>query len=195
MKSKKSFFNKTIFKKNVTLYWPIWTVYTILLLCVQPGVLGVNYYYSGRHNNGVSFTYGSLLSNFISVLQLDFWVYITTFVSILVGMAMFHYLYNHKSASMIHAFPVDRTQLFVTNVISGLAFLAVPQTLSAVVTAMIALCNGISEVHYAGIWLLLMLGVDVVTFSVVTFCAMITGHIVALPVYAHKHIPIEFIYF
>ena len=29
MKSKTSFFNRTVFKKNVTLYWPIWVCYLL----------------------------------------------------------------------------------------------------------------------------------------------------------------------
>ena len=32
MKSKISFFNKTIFEKNMTLFWPVWVIYTLLLL-------------------------------------------------------------------------------------------------------------------------------------------------------------------
>ena len=32
MKSKTSFINKTMLQKNVKLYWPIWTLYTIVLL-------------------------------------------------------------------------------------------------------------------------------------------------------------------
>ena len=46
MKSKISFFNKTIFKKNVTLYWPIWALYTLILIIAQPLMLWSDFYYS-----------------------------------------------------------------------------------------------------------------------------------------------------
>lgn len=36
MKSKTSFINKTMLQKNVKLYWPIWTLYTIVLLFNGP---------------------------------------------------------------------------------------------------------------------------------------------------------------
>lgn len=36
MKSKTSFINKTMLQKNVKLYWPIWTLYTIVLLLNGP---------------------------------------------------------------------------------------------------------------------------------------------------------------
>ena len=43
MKSRISFFNKTVFLKNVTLFWPIWAVYTLVLLTLQPVILWFNY--------------------------------------------------------------------------------------------------------------------------------------------------------
>ena len=36
MKSKISFINRTMLQKNVKLYWPIWTLYTIVLLLNGP---------------------------------------------------------------------------------------------------------------------------------------------------------------
>ena len=181
MKSKISFFNKTIFKKNATLYWPIWVLYTVLLLFVQPVMFWSSCYYARYYDE---YTYQDKLEDFIEVIYLDMHVYIIAFVALASGMALFHYLYNHKSANMIHAFPVDRTQLFGTNVISGISFLAVPQTISCLILSIVALCQGVNEVHYVAYWWLLALGTDIVAIAVVTFCAMFTGHLAALPVYA-----------
>ena len=36
MKSKISFINRTMLQKNVKLFWPIWTLYTIVLLLNGP---------------------------------------------------------------------------------------------------------------------------------------------------------------
>lgn len=181
MKLKKSFFNKTIFWKNVTLYWPIWGLYTVLLIFLQPVMFWSSCYYSKYYDH---YTYGDRLEDLIDVIYLDAHVYIIALMAIFTGMALFHYMYNHKSANMIHALPVDRTQLFGTNVISGILFLAVPQTISSILLAIVALCNGVSEIHYIGYWLLLVIGTDIVAMAVVNFCAMFTGHILALPVYA-----------
>ncbi len=181
MKSKKSFFNKTIFKKNMTLYWPIWTLYTLFLVFVQPVMFWSSCYYSKFYE---SYTYNDKLRDLMEVIYLDVHVYFIALMALASGMALFHYLYNHKSANMIHAFPVDRTQLFGTNVISGLLFLAIPQTISCVLLAIVALLNGVMEVYYVAYWWLLAVGTDIVAMSVVTFCAMFTGHLLALPVYA-----------
>lgn len=42
MKSKTSFINKTMLQKNVKLYWPIWTLYTIVLLFNGPFLCGAD---------------------------------------------------------------------------------------------------------------------------------------------------------
>lgn len=181
MKSKISFFNKTIFKKNVTLYWPIWGMYTIFLVFVQPVMFWSRCYNSRFYDE---YSYVNKLEDLIEVIYLDVHVYFIAYMALISGVALFQYLYKHKSASMIHAFPVDRTQLFGTNVISGISFLAVPQTISCVLLAIVALCNGVNEIHYIVYWWLLALGTDIVAFAVITFSAMFTGHAIALPVIA-----------
>lgn len=42
MRSKTSYFNETVFWKNITHFWPVWLIYTILLLCMVPLRLLVN---------------------------------------------------------------------------------------------------------------------------------------------------------
>lgn len=42
MKSKISFINRTMLQKNVKLYWPIWTLYTIVLLLNGPFPCGAD---------------------------------------------------------------------------------------------------------------------------------------------------------
>ena len=128
MKSKRSFFNKTIFLKNVTLYWPIWGLYTIFLVFVQPLTFWSRCYYSKFYDK---YTYQDKLEDLIEVIYLDVHVYFIALMALASGMALFHYLYHQKSANMIHAFPIDRVQLFGTNVLSGISFLAVPQTISS----------------------------------------------------------------
>lgn len=180
MKSKKSFFNKTIFKKNVVLYWPLWAVYTVFLFCMQPGSIWI-YNYNANFRTGYDMM--QRVRDLISALSMEGYIALIAFFALFYGMALYSYLYNSKSANMIHALPVDRTQLFGTNVLSGLAFLIVPQVLVAILSTIVCLAYGITRVHYLGIWLLMAMGTSVVAFAFVTFCAMFTGLLVALPVY------------
>ena len=36
MQSKTSYFNATLFRKNLTRFWPLWTVYAVLWLIAGP---------------------------------------------------------------------------------------------------------------------------------------------------------------
>ena len=180
MKSKKSFFNKTIFKKNVALYWPLWGGYTVILFCMQPLSIWM-YNYNASFRTGYDMM--QRVRDLISALSMEGYIALIAFFAIFFGMALYSYLYNSKSANMIHSLPVDRTQLFGTNVLSGLVFLIVPQVFAAILSAIVCLAYGITRVHYLGIWLLMAMGTSIVAFAIITFCAMFTGILVALPVY------------
>ena len=78
MKSKISFFNKTIFIKNVTLYWPIWGVYTIGLMFFQPVLL-----WTYEHDAGYyTYTYGDHLENLIGVLYYEGHAFFVALISV-----------------------------------------------------------------------------------------------------------------
>ncbi len=180
MKSKISFFNKTIFKKNITLYWPIWAGYLLLLLGVQPITLwGV--FENGRYYE--VYTAQDKFQDFIGVYEYMPTGWFIVFAAVIVGMALYSYIYNAKSANMIHALPVDKTQLFGTNVLSGLTFLIVPQIVSAIISAAVCLCYGVNRLEVIGIALVRYIATAFVAYGVVTFCAMFTGLLVALPLY------------
>lgn len=183
MKSKISFFNPTIFRKNIMLYSPIWVVYTAILIFSLPVYMWLRI--------------ESFYKNVYPVMELDEYQYSVvadTFgvpshtvlifaFAIIIGMAIFNYMYNSKSANMIHALPVTRLELFGTSVISGLTFLWVPQIISFIVSVLIALCNGITIFGVMAQWLIIVMIISFVAFSMVTFCAQFTGQVFALPVY------------
>ena len=51
---------------------------------------------------------------------------VTAGYAILCAMAVWGYLYNSRSVGLMHTLPVDRTGLFVTNTLSGLAMMLIP---------------------------------------------------------------------
>ena len=177
MKSKTSFFNKAIYKKNMTLYWPIWVCYLIYGMAKLGGSL-----WSGLQQMTKITEERKLV---VIVNSLSMWVDIWVIAAVVTvtGMAMFSYLFSSKSANMIHALPVTRKELFFTNVISGLSVLWIPQIVTFVLSVLVCLANGIALVQYLGIWLLSVMGISFFLFSTVVFCAMLTGQLFALPVY------------
>lgn len=180
MKSKISFFNKTIFWKNVTLYWPIWVVYTLFLVGAMPFSLWLSVHDRYDLNQLTEVRMIRLISY---VMEPRYYVCVIAFAAVIVGMALFSYLYRSQSANMIHSLPVDRTELFGTNVISGLTFLIVPQIFTFVVTVLVCLTEGITKVEYLAMWLLFAMVTAFIAFAFVTVCAFFTGQLVAMPIY------------
>jgi len=78
--------------------------------------------------------------------------------AIVSGVAVFSYLYNSRSANMIHALPVRREELFVTNYLSGFLFMVVPQLVSFLLTVFVWFGNGITHLEYLLQWLGIVTG-------------------------------------
>lgn len=177
MKSKTSFFNRTVFWKNVSLYWPIWVCYLLYGLVKVPGQLWSRLQ---QQTNMTDYIRDSALYNSL-YLQMD--VVAIAIMAVVSGMALFGYLFTAKNAYMIHALPVTRKELYVTNVVSGLCFILIPQLLVFLVTVVLCLSKGIASVQFLGLWLLSVMGIAFFLYATVCFCVMFTGQLFALPVY------------
>lgn len=183
MKSKISFFNKTIFWKNVTLYWPIWGLYTLLCFVFQPIMLWItnnmDYFYVGSEG----YPDARQLRDLVDHLAFEPYVILIAFAALFSGMALYSYLYNNKSANMIHSMPVDRTQLYGTALISGWVFLIVPLFATALFSTLLCIIYTIPGIGYVWGWFLAATALALIAFSIVSICALFTGHIVVLPMY------------
>ena len=180
MKSKISFFNKTIFLKNVTLYWPIWGIYTLISIIMQPFLLWLfnnMSYFSSRYTDDMQFR------DLMGTVEFNGYVVLIAFGALLSGMAIYSYMYNTKSANMIHSLPVDRTQLYGTALISGWAFLIVPLFVTALLSTLMCLIYTIPGIGYVWLWFLNVAALAFIAFAIVSICALFTGHIVILPMY------------
>lgn len=181
MKSKTFCFNWTIFKKNVTHYWPIWSLYLAYLLVTMPVVvwqLTTMEYYSMDYDK--AFRMYDIMQSVISVELMPFPTFAAAAV---VALAMFSYLYSAKSANMIHALPVNRLELYVTNYLSGLTFLIIPELISFFVTVIVCLTNDITCIQYLFYATLAQMGTAFFAYSLAVFVAMFTGQAFAMPFY------------
>ena len=95
MRSKTSFFNKAIYKKNMTLYWPIWVCYLIYGMAKLGGSL-----WSGLQQT-TKITEERKLVVIVNSLSMrvDIWVFAA--VVTVTGMAMFSYLFSSIAACPI----------------------------------------------------------------------------------------------
>lgn len=181
MKSKTSCFNFTLFRKNVTLFWPLWAIYLLVLFFMVPGSLWLKFENVLKWNREISQSDAYEIVG--SVLDLQTGLIVVCAMALLTGMAVFHYLFQARSANMMHAFPVTRGELYYTNLISGLVFLIVPLILIFLLGVMVCLGFGVPHVEYLAIWLLVMIAYAVFLFGMVAFCAMLTGQMFAVPIF------------
>lgn len=115
MKSKMSFFDPTLLKKNISRFAPAWGIFLVLLLLTVPlNALG-----------NANKRYTELAISFLQDLA-DSGPFVAASSAIMFAALLFRYLHNTQAAYMMHAFPMTRTCLFLTNLTSGLLFFLVP---------------------------------------------------------------------
>ena len=186
MRSKTSYFNETVFWKNITHFWPVWLIYTILLLCMVPLRLLVN--------SGISYEGYSAqeikeikMNNFMQILFSDgsgaLIALLSLAIGIIVAMAVFYYLYNNRSSHLFHSLPLKRTELFISNFLSGICMLVVPVLLAFILGTVCCIMQGITSLQYLLAWALMLTGESFFFYSMAIFVGMFSGQLLAMPVF------------
>ena len=178
MPSKKSYFNVTLFRKNLTRFWPLWGGLSLmgsvlplylLLFLLSP------YQHARVTTQDITNVLYGLISAFLPAISLIY--------ALLAAMAVWSYLYHARSIGLMHSLPMDRPALFVTNAASGLVIMLLPYAIVGAFTGIILLAYGIFPAAAIGQTILAVVGESLFYFAAATFCAMITGHLLALPVF------------
>ena len=183
MRSVTSCFNSTLYRKNLSRFWPIWALYSVIWLFALPLNLlttiqrGQNWAledlahsldYFSRVSVGYSLNLGTVLAVIFGLLA---------------AMAVFSYLDASRSACMMHALPLRREALFFTNYLSGLSFLLLPNAAIFGLTLAGEAVGNCLDLKALAIWLLVQSASCLFFYSFAVFCAMFTGHLLALPVF------------
>ena len=174
MQSKISCFNKTIFKKNLTRFWPFAVLYGLYLIVAHPMVLYLSLVTNRIEDGGVQPT--EIVGDHFMGMTEPISVFLVTVV---IAIAVFSYLYQSRSANMMHAFPVTRTELFVTNYLSGLALLVIPQTLAALASNLVILGKANSMIWTVWAWFGITVGETIFFYSFACLMVMFTGQLLS----------------
>ncbi|MCI8687146.1 MAG: hypothetical protein HFF57_02375 [Lawsonibacter sp.] len=185
MRSATSYFNSTLYRKTLARFWPLWVGYGVIwMFCIPLNMLTA--YFDRYSSTAPQRRLTEMAAQLPAFVEPG--LYLAGFFAILCAMAVFGYLYNHRSACWTHALPLRREALFTTQYLAGLSFLLLPQLAVAVLTAMIELSflpmdSWGTALSALGAWLLAQSGICLFFFSFAAFCAMFTGHILALPAF------------
>ena len=158
MKSRTSFFDQTVLKKDITRFAPLWGLYLIggLLVAFTSGIGHGHFYYLAEN---LSACIGPM-----SIISLCF--------AALAAQLLFGDLFNTRLCNALHAMPLRREGWFFTHVTAGLLFYLVPNAIIS-----LALMLFLGKFWYASLlWLLGMTLHYLFFFGLAVFCMMLTGN-------------------
>ncbi len=157
MKSRTSYFNGAIFRKNLTRFAPAWALYTIFLLLVlfliSPGDSIMMPYEMGY------------LTTIMALFTAGF--------ALVAAQLLFGDLYSSRMCNALHALPVRRESWFLTNVLSGLVFHLIP---TAVMTLASTAFMLEADAWYVGLYWFLGVNLQYLCFfGIAVFSAFCVG--------------------
>ncbi len=181
MKSKTSFFNpsglwnRTLFVKNLTRFWPLWGLASFFGGLIPLALITNWLRYDRNPVNPLEFTgwYYEVVAVGVPLVMLCY--------CILCAMAVWGYLFNSRSVSLMHTLPIRREGLFVTNFLSGMAMVAIPCAVTGLLSVLLSLMCGGFDAKGLAITVLSVAGLGFFYFSAATCTAFVTGNIFAMP--------------
>jgi len=177
----RGWFNPALFKKNITRFWPIWGIYTVILFFALPMEL-IN---RAPDFAAADRSYAYLRSRTVELFadNCAIGVFLAAFFGLLAAMALFSYLMNSRSCQLLHSLPIRREGLFLTNWLSGLWFFAVPDAVIALLCCLVGLVCGLPVFPDVLLWFFIQTVFGMFFFCFAFFVAMFTGQILALPIF------------
>ena len=118
MQSKTSCFNGTLFRKNLTRFWPLWGLASFIGAPVPPGDFAE---FSRGDWSLTAPEFTRMYYQVVSVVPAIDLVY-----AALCALAVWSYLYSARSVGLMHTLPIRREGIFLTNFLSGFAMTLIP---------------------------------------------------------------------
>lgn len=162
MKSRTSFFDKTVFKKDLTRFAPSWAFYTICLF------MGMTLLRQG----GSAFSFHRSLDELPQVMAVINFVYAFLNVQLLWGD-----LYNSRLCNALHALPLRRENWFITHTASGLCYSLIPTLLVIPYTLLLGIGSNVEQGWHLAFWWALSANLQYLFFfGLGTLCIFCVGN-------------------
>ena len=169
------FFNRTLYLKNLTRWWPLWGMAS-LGGALFPLAVILAFLRNNETLTALEFASGmyEVVAYAVPIVMLCY--------CILCAMAVWGYLYNARGVGLMHTLPIRREGLFVTNFLSGLTMVAIPCVVTGLFTILLSIVgHGFSAKAFL-VTIAAVAGEGFFYFSAATATAFITGNAFALPV-------------
>lgn len=178
MQSRTWCFNRTLFCKNLSRFWPLWAMASLLAM-LPPVMLAVELMRRRGHLeiNALWIT-DSCYSAVGMLVPPVLLVY-----AVVCAMAVWSYLFHSRSVGLMHALPVSRRGLFLTNFLSGFVMVLIPFAVCGALCVVVTAAFGLLDPVGLGVTVLCSLGLALFYFASATVCAFLTGNAFAMPVF------------
>ncbi len=137
MKSRTSFFDKTLLKKDLTRFAPLWGLYLVALFMGMLLML----------DSGTEYWFAANLAGCIQFMPV-----VNLCYGIVAAQLLFGDLYNARMCNALHAFPVKRETQFFTHILSGLLFSLVPTAVFTAVSLPLAMLSNVIAAWQLPLW-------------------------------------------
>lgn len=180
MNTKTSCFNRKIFLQNIMHALPFIGIFTFITLYIplvelQNAVRTSTVFHDFTINDSI------MRSTLLDTICLTGVQFLFVCYSFACAVWCFRYLFVHRLCKTMHALPLSRNCLFITNVLSGIALLLLPFLTGSIVLCIYLLAHGFS-VGCTFMWFLLTFAYCLFFFGLAVFTIMLSGHLVAIPV-------------
>jgi ABC-2 type transport system permease protein len=170
-------FNRALYRKNLSRFWPLWAMATFLGALVPLGML-MQLLRMGEQAVltplEVTSAYYTVLTEMVPAISLVY--------ALLCALCVWGYLFNSRSVGMMHTLPIRRKALMFTNFLSGMTMMLIPYAVTGALTVLIAAAYGGFDPAGVANTVLGVLGISFFYYASATFVVMVTGNAVAMPV-------------
>jgi len=174
MRSKTSFFNPAVYRKNLTRFAPLYLAYFALWLVALPlNILSFR--------TVPDYTSYDLLEEMLRN-AVKCGVPFCAIYACFVAMALYGWYYQTKSVNALAALPIRREAWFCTNLLTALTVSLVPHLLAALLGWAAAASLGVAGFSAMAQWFAIVSLLFVFFFALAALCASVVGQILALPV-------------
>ena len=178
MLSATSFFNKTLFKKNLQRFWPLWLGYSLIWFFILPLIQLTELLYGYMNAE-------DLISVSRTILEMSAFggLVMALIFGLLFAMAEFSYLTNGRATQGLHALSARRETFFFTNYLSGL-FCQISTLLATfLLLGFITLLGSTFDASVLVRGFVICSLYTVFFYSFAVFCMMFSGQALAAPVF------------
>lgn len=182
MASRTSFFNRALIRRNFARFWPVALFYGLIWFVSQP-LLIRSHILNGLSLGETPEEIRRGLALVLAETGIQEGALMSFGFGILAAMAVFSYLTSLRSSAALHALPLRREEHFLSNYVSGLLLLVIPNVAVFLSTVIVETAFGLLDITPPLKWLGAVTLQNIFFFSFASLCAVVTGHLLALPVF------------